>query len=143
MSFKLPSVTIFVKNKKYLTRTYLFLKDRVLFNMYDHVFHSSDAKGPLHSHPWRWGLSFVYRGGYHEERRVQRRDGRFVTRWRTVKAPAFNFISNKDFHRVELLDEEKGCHTLFFAGPRDRTWEFWDPKTNRTYPWHENPEAIP
>jgi hypothetical protein len=64
----LPKTTITVNGKPYLTRCYLFGKDRAWGNVYLHHFHSSDQGDELHNHPWVWGLSLVLAGGYSEER---------------------------------------------------------------------------
>lgn len=63
----LPKTTITINGKPYLTRCYLFGKDRKWGNIYLHHFHSSDQGDELHNHPWT-GLSFVLAGGYSEER---------------------------------------------------------------------------
>ena len=136
---KLPSYTITVGGKPYLTRYYLFLKDRKFGNIYFHHFHSSDQGDELHSHPFLFGLSFVFSGGYSEE--SKNKDGS-VSR-KLFKAPTFNFITNKNFHRVDLLDELSGAWSIFVAGPRTKDWYFWDRHTNETKHWSENPEAIP
>jgi hypothetical protein len=67
---RLPKTTITVNGKPYLTRCYLFGKDRTWGNIYLHHFHSSDQGDELHNHPWVWGLSLVLAGGYYEERVV-------------------------------------------------------------------------
>ena len=63
----LPKTTITINGKPYLTRCYLFGKDRAWGNIYLHHFHSSDQGDELHNHPWT-GLSFVLAGGYSEEK---------------------------------------------------------------------------
>ena len=142
---KLPSFTITKDGKKYLTRYYVFLKDRVFGNIFIHHFHRSDMDtgtdglGLLHCHPFDWSFSFVLSGGYIEERR--RSDGSVYTK--LVKPFSFNFISKKDFHRVDLLDENRGAWTIFFTGSRkNNSWQFWDRTTKEFIDWKSVVGAI-
>lgn len=135
---RLPSLTIAKEGKKYLTRYYVFLKDRVFGNIFIHHFHrsdmdvGSDGQGLLHNHPFDWSFSIVLSGGYREERR--RPDGTVYTK--VVKPFSFNFLSKKDFHRVDLLDENKGAWTIFFTGSRkNNSWQFWDRTSNQFIDW--------
>lgn len=139
---RLPKTTITVGGKPYLTRCYLFGKDRAWGNVYLHHFHSSDQGEELHNHPWAWGISLVLAGGYSEEYRDDwdGKEGWHVAR-RTVRPRTLHLIRASDFHRVDLLDGE--AWTLFFAGPRTKDWGFWDRRTQRFKDWRENPEAIP
>jgi len=184
----LPKTTITVNGKPYLTRCYLFGKDRKWGNIYLHHFHSSDQGDELHNHPWT-GLSFVLAGGYSEEKvsnpffiDVKARNEREEKRKQVtslnmrynpleiddgfccchphvepttedlppldiqrheVRAGRFNLIKSSDFHRVDLLDEEKGAWTLFFTGRRNKDWGFLDRHTKEFKDWRLNPEAIP
>jgi hypothetical protein len=140
-----PSFTISKDGIPYLTRFYVLLRDWVYGNIFVHFFHRSDMDmgtnglGLLHSHPWG-GLSFVLTGGYREERRNI--DGTISVK--IVKPFTFNFLSRSTFHRVDLLDEEKGCWTIFLTGPRTKKveWYFWDRITNVFTPWKEVEGAI-
>jgi hypothetical protein len=140
---KLPKTTITIQGKPYLTRCYLFGKDRTWGNIYLHHFHSSDQGDELHNHPWEWGLSLILAGGYSEEFR----EGFTQDSWwvnRREKGPGqLNLIRAGDFHRVDLHDEQKGAWSLFFAGPRTSDWGFWDRHTKEFKDWRTNPEAIP
>jgi hypothetical protein len=138
---RIPHITIPKPDgKPYLTRYYLFGADREWGNWWLHHFHSSDLDiAPyaipsstnylLHCHPFIGSVSFVLTGGYNEERR----NVDDTVYKRTVKPFSFNFLFRNDFHRVELLDEEKGAWTFFFTGPRskDMSWGFWDRITKR------------
>ena len=142
---KLPSFTISKDGNKYLTRYYCLLKDRELFDTFIHHFHRSDLDiglnglGLLHNHPRSWSLSFILTGGYIEERR--QKDGSVSKR--IVKPFTFNFISNDVFHRVDLLDEEKGAWTIFFTGSRKgMTWGFWDRVSKEYINWDKVEGAI-
>jgi hypothetical protein len=143
LASKLPSTTITINGKPYLTRCYLFGKDRAWGNVYLHHFHSSDQGDELHNHPWEWGLSLILAGGYSEEyRKGDTRDEWHVAR--REKGPGeLNLIRCAHFHRVDLHDEEKGAWSLFFTGPRTQDWGFWDRHTKEFKDWRLNPEAIP
>jgi hypothetical protein len=161
---RLPKTTINVNGKPYLTRCYLFGRDRAWGNVYLHHFHSSDQGDELHNHPWTWGLSFVLAGGYSEERTVDDFDGAWV--WsrdpdtefyspnhtlnfkapiekRDVKPGRFNLITPKVFHRVDLRDEKNGAWSVFFTGGRTKTWGFLNRHTSEFTDFRKNPEAIP
>lgn len=101
-------------NEPYLTRYYLFLKDRKWFpfNVFLHNFHKGDLDD-LHDHPWPY-FTLILRGGYWEHTP----GGRF---WR---APGhFRFQAPTSLHRIEL---EPGVNawTLFISGPKLRDWGF-------------------
>jgi hypothetical protein len=167
---KLPHTTISVGGKPYLTRCYLFGKDRTWGNIYLHHFHASDQGLELHNHPWEWGYSFVLSGGYLEERindpcQIQYVNNKIVyshaknceagrgrceppicfmkIERRLVKPRSFNMIRSTNFHRVDLLDEKAGAWTLFFTGPRAKSWGFIDRTTSEFRDWTTNPDAIP
>lgn len=163
----LPKVTITVKGTPYLTRCYLFGKDRRWGNVYLHHFHSSDQGVEMHNHPWAWGLSVVLWGGYVEER------SRNPVTWemkkvdtplsmlpnsrishigmpatpvfvqeRIVPALSVNLIKSTDFHRVDLCDAKEGAWSIFIAGPRVKSWGFLNRYTSEYTDWRNNPEAI-
>lgn len=141
----LPSFTISKDGNKYLTRYYVFLKDWVFGNIFIHHFHRSDMDvgtnglGLLHCHPFRWSVSLILSGGYFEDRRMP--DGSISRRH--VKPFTFNFISQTDFHRVDLVDEEKGAWTIFMTGSRkNNSWQFWDRTTNQFIDWKNITGAI-
>ena len=100
----------------YLTRYYLFLKDRKWFpfNIFLHNFHKSDPDD-LHDHPWPF-ITIILKGGYWEHTPK----GKF---WRG--AGTINWAGSKSLHRVEL---EPGLDTwtLFIPGPTVREWGFVD-----------------
>jgi len=144
-----PQTTINVDGKPYLTRHYLLLRDWKWFSINVHFFHSSDQGFELHNHPWKWSFSFVLARGYMEEKTIGIY-GEIIKR--AVLPGCFNFISNKMFHRVDLIDEKRGAWTLFFAGPRMTEeingkevakWGFLDRETREFKHYTSNPEAIP
>jgi len=102
-------------NEPYLTRYYLFLKDRKRFpfNIFLHNFHKGDLDD-LHDHPWPY-LTFIIKGGYWEHiesgERVWR--GRF----------SFRFRGSRSLHRIEL-EPSVDVWTLFAVGPKLREWGF-------------------
>jgi hypothetical protein len=98
--------------------------------LYIHRFHRSDIDRELHGHPWTWALSFVVAGGYREERRV----GRSV--WSRIVPPlSLNFLTQEDYHRVDLLEAD--AWTIFLVGPKASSWGFWDRETGELTPWRE------
>jgi hypothetical protein len=141
----LNSFTITKDGLAYLTRYYLFGKNREWGNIFLHHFHRSDMDigtdglGLLHNHPFDWSVGFILAGGYWEERRQE--DGSVIRR--KVKPFTFNFISREDFHRVDLLDEQNGAWTLFFTGSRkNNSWGFWDRITREFIDWKKVVGAI-
>lgn len=152
----LPSITINVNGKPYLTRYYLFGKDHNWGNVFVHHFHTSDQGLELHSHPWKWGLSFVFSEGYVEERAQKpdvweriddvvqlfaRKPVKIEKRY--IRSGTFNFIRSCDYHRVDLMNEIDGAWTLFITGPRTGEWGFLNRETSEFTHWSKNPEAIP
>jgi hypothetical protein len=111
----------------YLVRVYLMrlLRSR-LPGWFLHRFFRSDHDRELHNHPWKWSASLVLTGGYLEER-LERPGGPVMTR--VLRPLSWNVIRSTTYHRVQLLDEERGAWTLFIAGPKLGTWGFLDPKT--------------
>ena len=101
-------------NEPYLTRYYLFLKDRKWFpfNIFLHNFHKGDLDD-LHDHPWPF-ITIILKGGYWEHTPA----GRF---WRG--AGRIRMARCHSLHRVEL---EPGVDvwTLFIPGPKLRDWGF-------------------
>jgi hypothetical protein len=79
-----------------------------------HHFHSSDKDiAPsgtyyLHNHPWPWSFSIILAGGYVEERR--RTDDTIEEK--TYLPGSINTLTDKDFHRVELIGNDGW--SLFF-----------------------------
>lgn len=143
---RLPSFTIPTPDgKPYLTRYYLFGADRKWGNIFLHHFHSSDMdKAPsgayyLHNHPWPWSFSIILAGGYEEARRYQPAD---IMVWKKYYPGSINVLSDKDFHRIELL--EKDGWSLFFTGWRSkkRSWGFWDPVTKEYLDFKNFSKAI-
>jgi len=164
---KLPKTTITINGKPYLTRCYLFGKDRAWGNIYLHHFHSSDQGEELHNHPWAWGLSIILAGGYYEERahnpvtwemqpytplpgtgeghikEIGLPGTPVYIEKRDIKPGKVNIISPRDFHRVDLKDEKNGAWSLFFAGTRTKSWGFLNRHTSEFTDFRKNPEAIP
>lgn len=93
-----------------------------------HRFHVSDQDRALHNHPWKWAFSLILAGSYTEERMINKEDflkgkGKLPNLWTQTKRKRwFNFLTDKDYHRVEELHGE--VWTLFFCGPRKQDWGF-------------------
>jgi hypothetical protein len=141
----IPNITIPGNNgKPYLTRWWLFWKDRAFGNIFLHKFHQSDLDTDpedgsllLHSHKWI-SLSFIVYGGYIEERRNP--DNSISVK--TVKPFRFNYLPANTIHRVELLKD--AAWTIFITGKRDKNndWYFWNRTTFKKIPWQTKPGAI-
>lgn len=105
-----------LSDEPYLTRYYLFLKNRKWFpfNIFLHNFHKGDPDD-LHDHPWPY-ITIILRGGYWEHNPK----GRF---WR---APGSVRIGTpRSLHRIEL-EPNVSTWTLFIPGPKLREWGFMD-----------------
>lgn len=129
------------------------------FAVFIHFFHRGDEDRDEHNHPWRESLGIPLLHGYREQRttRVHSSDVRSIvavlTRWllgleipllvseyterpaREFRPGSINVIRGDDFHRVELLRPDKGCWTLFIAGPNVKDWGFRDRDTGEIVPW--------
>ncbi len=113
----------------YLTRYYVFLKDRknFPFNITLHKIWVSDEP-KLHDHPWDWG-AIILKGGYWEHTPV----GKF---WR---GPGhIRFRTSKALHWLELPKDADGneipCWSLFFMGRKKNDWGF---VVNKKWVHHE------
>lgn len=117
----------------YLLRTHLtpdrdwWRKELEMKAAFLHFFFRSDADRELHNHPWDGAYSLILSGGYWEERWDPRT--RTVVR-KLFKPGMINRLSSDTFHRVQLVDEDAGCWTLFVAGRKvlaDGEWGFMLP----------------
>lgn len=108
------------KGEPYLERYMLLrLGEHAIFL---HRFLASDPDRGLHDHPWPRSLSFILCGGYKEKRLMMKGS----TPWmviRQLKAGMFNNIRGDDFHQV-VLEPGKPAWTIFWHGPRVKTWGF-------------------
>src|SRR3972149_5060141 len=116
----------------YLIRWYIIGRRyaKLPFQVLLHKFCQSDDATELHSHPWKWSIAIIIKGGYVEERRE--RNTKMVSS-RVFKPISFNVIKQNDYHRVELLG--KVSWSIFIAGPRTDTWYFWNRGTGLTERW--------
>ena len=113
-----------VDGELYLTRYYLFLKERTKFpfNVFLHKFHKSDDI-VLHDHPWPF-FTLILKGGYWEWRPQFNKEGQKVGEIAKWCGPgSFRWASARQYHRVEL-DPDVTCWTLFCPGPKQRDWGF-------------------
>jgi hypothetical protein len=97
-----------------------------------HQIHQSDTEQELHSHPWKWAYSLILSGGYIEERRHA--DG--TVRVRRVRPGQIVRLLADDYHRLDLIGGRE-CWSLFVAGPKTKTWHFWNRETGETVEWRE------
>lgn len=113
-----------VDGELYLTRYYLFLKERTKFpfNVFLHKFHKSDDI-VLHDHPWSF-FTLILKGGYWEWRPQFNKEGQKtgeIAKW--CGPGSFRWAKASQYHRVEL-DPDVTCWTLFCPGPKQRDWGF-------------------
>jgi len=113
-----------VDGEVYLTRYYLFLKERTKcpFNIFLHKFHKSDDE-VFHNHPWPFA-TVILKGGYWEWLPIFDAQGRKtgeVSRW--CGAGSFRTAKANTYHRIEL-DPDITCWTLFMPGIKQRDWGF-------------------
>ena len=116
-----------LSDEPYLTRYYLFLKERKWFpfNVFLHNFHKGDPDD-LHDHPWPF-VTVIIKGGYWEHLQTGER------KWRG--AGTIRFAGSRECHRVEL-EPGTDVWTLFIPGPHVREWGFIDKgvwKHHQTY----------
>jgi len=91
--------------------------------LYFHVFHRGDVDRAVHDHPWPW-ITFPFTSYWELVRHpAGRKSLHFVTRFRLHRRPATYT------HRV--LDDREGrkMFTLFWHGPKEREWGFWEGRT--------------
>lgn len=117
-----------IDGKLYLTRYYIFLKERnhFPFNIFLHQFHKSDDL-VLHDHPWPYA-TLILKGGYWEiipaDCGPYRLDNGSINTKKVWRAAGhFRMCSAESFHRVEL-DPSVECWTLFMPGKQKRDWGF-------------------
>lgn len=91
------------------------------FGLYLHRFHRSDDATELHNHPWKWAISLVLKAGYVEFRKQEFAGDPWI-QYREVRPGALNWLTDRDFHRVEL--DRGDAWTLFLTGPRVQDWGF-------------------
>jgi len=101
-------------------------------SVYLHHFLKGDDEEELHNHPWLRSYALILTVGYREDRRM----GNVVVS-RILRPGMINVIRAEDFHKVELLDKERGVWTIFIAGKRneDESWGFWHPVTKLYQDW--------
>lgn len=110
--------------KLYLTRYYIFLKERTRFpfNIFIHHFHKSDGD-VYHDHPWAY-VTLILRGGYYEWVAKFNPAGEKIDEVRVWRGPGhFRICSASSYHRIELCPGID-CWTMFMPGPQKRDWGF-------------------
>jgi len=121
-------------NTPYLLRVYLTPKrsgDSWWPGVFLHRFFRSDADRWPHNHPWCDSMSLILTNGYLENRW----DFKLKAFRKIMRKPfRLNFIKANDFHRVDLVDTENGCWTLFIAFQRSQNWGFLNLETGEVIP---------
>lgn len=104
-----------------------FIESKLPFTVRIHKFFRPDTDKHKHNHPWNWAVSFVLWGCYTEERLFKNGEHKLIVH----KAPAINFISGDDYHRIVYL---KGNPiTLFITGKKRKSWGFLE--NGKHIPW--------
>ena len=95
------------------------IESKLPFTVRLHKFFRPDADLCMHNHPWKWGFSFIFWGGYREVKyNIETQE----TTELVHRAPAINFIRHSDYHMVtELYGRPL---TLFITGPKVSSWGF-------------------
>lgn len=87
---------------------------------YLHRYTGNDSERHVHNHPWRWGFSFILRGGYTEQRFIdvcpEADESGCLTK--KVKVKWFNWIGGNTFHRI--IEAKPGTWTLVIHGGKPR-----------------------
>jgi hypothetical protein len=105
----------------------------LLPHVYVHHFYRGDDDRKLHNHPWKWALSLILAGGYQEELRTKQD----TVRSKVFRPGMLNLLTQKSFHRVDLLDCENGSWSVFVVGKRASSWGFWDRFTKKVVDWKD------
>ena len=130
-----PTETILdSENGRPYLRRWAILPKNPIFNIYLHHFVGSD-KRMVHDHPWI-SLSKMLTGSVREVYYVNSR-GKTYVRSRVVKEGEWTYRSSRFLHYV-LQNNKTGertppVWTLFFTGPRIRTWGFETPSGWKPY----------
>lgn len=148
----MPCMVIFEDGGPYLARFYLSRRPPGREDdpaVYLHYFFSSDEPGWYHNHPWQESHSLILTGGYREHfffphpvRLPNRQSARQAwPRTSVLRRPGdLARIERERFHRVELVDG--GCWTLFIAGRRASSWEYWCEGTGRFEDWEARNQRV-
>ena len=120
--------TIYVYNKRYLTRYYLLGDGSgTSFEIYVHHMHATDSFRWLHNHPWKWFLSFVFSGSY-----VQDTYDRNTNTFKKQHIRWFNvFRGLNRYHSIRELPR-RSAWTLVLAPPKLKSynWGYWNDETS-------------
>lgn len=109
-----------------------------------------DEDEELHDHPWgdekrsrpepRSSRALILFGGYEEEYRQGN-----AKHWRIVRRRhmpgELNVLYSNDFHRIDRLFSELGSWSVFWTGPKTKSWQFWNRITNIYTPWRDFNDA--
>ena len=120
--------TIYVYDKKYLTRYYLWGNGSGdSFELYVHHMRATDSFRWLHNHPWKWFISFVFSGSYVQDtyNRDTKKSGKQHIRWFNI------FRGINRYHSIRELPRGTAW-TLVLAPPKlkDYNWGYWNDETN-------------
>lgn len=103
------------------------------FNLYLHHFLKSDKGRDLHDHPFP-SMSILIKGHLWEqmhdhweyEEDMEKLDGgKWVEKFWLKKIPKWKPVYRTAKHRHRLILNHGDAWTLFFVGPKQRSWGFW------------------
>lgn len=116
ISGHMPMKFIRLDGANYIER--YFVGERNGAVVYLHRYTGGDSERHVHNHPWRWGFSFILRGGYTEQRMIDvcpdADESGCLTK--TVNVKWFNWIGGNTFHRI--IKTKPGTWSLVIHGPR-------------------------
>lgn len=102
-----------------------------------------DEDEELHDHPWgdeedapepETSRALILFGGYEEERLIHDMFGRRIVRRRCMPGDV-NVLYSNTFHRIDQLFNDLGSWSIFWTGPKTKSWQFWHRITNAYTPW--------
>lgn len=100
-------------------RNYIF--ESKWFNIFLHELYGEDEDKHLHNHPWRWFISYVFKGFYAESviknvLDVGMPDYKVRRRWATG--------SRTSYHKIRGVYKAKPVKTLVFAFGEHKPWGY-------------------
>lgn len=119
---------IYKKNELYLRRYYLTPR-KWRYRLFLHFINKPDDDRVEHDHPW-WFVTAILSGGYYES--ILQNDKKTT---KDVPHLAGTVLYRGSGHIHKILYVLPKTWTLVLAGPKKRTWGFWEEK--KFIPWTE------
>lgn len=103
--------------------------------LHDHPWGDKRCRQASTDHPWpRASAALILFGGYEEERRQGNAKNWRIVRRRYMPGD-LNVLYSDDFHRIDRLFNDLGSWSIFWTGPKTKSWQFWNRITNIYTPW--------